>query len=382
MMATVKTIIYIANARIPTEKAHGYQISQMCESFAKQGVAVELWVSRRSDTNPENLFSFYGIERKFIVRCVGWFDFLRKGWPLQTFLYRIQTAFFLLHLVLKPFPKGAIAYTRNPEVVFALSCKGVKVVYEDHAWPKRKTGIYLWLLKGSFAIVAITKGIKSLYVQQTSKRVFVAPDAVRLDSFEVPVSRDEMLESFLIPRDKKICMYAGSFYLYAWKGVDILIEAARYLPNDVVVVLVGASESELEKLRAQNQDKKIIFLGRQLRNVIPKLLKSADVLVLPNKKGDVMSERYTSPLKLFEYMATKVPIVASRLPSIEEVLSEKNAYLIEPNNARALADGIVDALRNPKDSHIKAETAYRDVQYHTWDKRAGRIIDFIASVEE
>lgn len=102
--------------------------------------------------------------------------------------------------------------------------------------------------------------------------------------------------------------------------------------------------------------------------------------VLPLSQ-DLISASFTSPLKLFEYMAARVPIVASDLPSTREILCDGvNALLVQPNNPRALADGIQKILNDSQLAERLAQNAYEDVSGYTWEKRAERIIHFLHSV--
>ena len=69
----MKKLIYITDARLPTEKANGYQICKMCEAFAKLGIEVKLYHPYREQ--PENLknknvFEYYGIQKNFKVITV------------------------------------------------------------------------------------------------------------------------------------------------------------------------------------------------------------------------------------------------------------------------------------------------------------------------
>ena len=92
---------------------------------------------------------------------------------------------------------------------------------------------------------------------------------------------------------------------------------------------------------------------------------------------EIISAKYTSPLKMFEYMASGCPIVAQNLPSFREVLSGENSFLVEPGNAKALADQIAWVFDNEELAKNKASKAIEDIQEYTWKKRAEKILNFI-----
>jgi glycosyltransferase involved in cell wall biosynthesis len=81
-----------------------------------------------------------------------------------------------------------------------------------------------------------------------------------------------------------------------------------------------------------------------------------------------------SPLKMYEDMASGVPIVSSDLPTIREALNKENAYLVAPDSVPALMDGIAHVLRDPAYGARIALQAHTDVQTHTWKVRAARIL--------
>jgi len=120
-----------------------------------------------------------------------------------------------------------------------------------------------------------------------------------------------------------------------------------------------------------------LLITQKPNKEIPFYLKAADVLVLPNKKGEDISEKYTSPLKMFEYMASKRPIVASDLPSIREILNDHNSIIMEPNDPQKLAEGIKEALNQDLSQKI-SQQAFSDVQSYTWEKRTKKILEFIS----
>ena len=120
-----------------------------------------------------------------------------------------------------------------------------------------------------------------------------------------------------------------------------------------------------------------MIIGYRSHSEIPYWLKAADVLVLPNSGKEEISKYWTSPIKMFEYMASKRPIMASDLPSIREILNEGNAILVQPDNPQGLAEGIRKVLENKNLAEKISARAFDDVKQHTWAKRAEKILDFI-----
>jgi glycosyltransferase involved in cell wall biosynthesis len=105
--------------------------------------------------------------------------------------------------------------------------------------------------------------------------------------------------------------------------------------------------------------------------------RSADVLVLPNTAKEKISAYYTSPMKLFEYMASKKPIVASDIPSIKEIVSEENVFFVLPDDSAKLALGIKSVFLDDALAEKRAIKSFEDVRSHTWQNRAERIINFM-----
>jgi len=122
---------------------------------------------------------------------------------------------------------------------------------------------------------------------------------------------------------------------------------------------------------------RVKFVGFVPHRDIKEYLKEADVGVIP-LTDNVTSRYFTSPLKLFEYMAAGLPIVASDLPTIREVLIDhKNAVLVNPGDSKDLARGIKELLDNQELANKLAQRAYEDVKQYSWDMRAERIISVL-----
>ena len=169
--------------------------------------------------------------------------------------------------------------------------------------------------------------------------------------------------------------YAG--HLYPWKGVDLLIAALSMLPN-VRGLIVGGHDAEPDLARLRHQAStmgvadRVRFTGFIPPGDVARHLAGADVLVLPNPETEI-SRSYSSPLKLFEYMAAGKPIVASDLPAFREVLSSEDAVLVEPGSASALAAGIERVLGDRPLATRLAFNAFSAASNYSWSARAERL---------
>ena len=89
-----------------------------------------------------------------------------------------------------------------------------------------------------------------------------------------------------------------------------------------------------------------------------------------------MASDFTSPIKLFEYMASGRPIVATKIPSVMEILRDgENAVLVEPDNYNSLTRGISRVLNDEKAGDKLARTSLREVADYTWEARAKKLLD-------
>lgn len=342
-------IYYIANIRIPTEKAHGVQIMKTCEAFSNQGQSVELVATKRTTGIKDDPFQYYGVKRNFKITKLWCLDTVHWGW----FGFWMESVTFAKRVGLYVLFKKGIFYTRDEFLVFCLKVIGKKVVWEAHMGQKNIfTKFLIWQ---KVSVVAISQGLKNLYVSTgvDPNNILVAHDAVDVEQFDIDLSQEGARKELNLPLDKKLVVYTGS--RQPWKGVGTLEEAGELLPASIEILVVS-NKSHTD---------------------IPKYLKSADILVIPNTARQKISASYTSPMKLFEYMTSEVPIVASDLPSMREVLDESMAYFFIPDDVDSLASTINKVLSEPAVAQRKAGKAKEEVKKYTWRKRAENIMEFI-----
>jgi len=165
---------------------------------------------------------------------------------------------------------------------------------------------------------------------------------------------------------------------------NAFLQAPRFfdLPRTPVLKAVAARNEARVKAFAEQLDcaGRITFTGLLAPPEVPARLAEADVLVLPNPRSAI-SNAFTSPLKLFEYMGSGRPIVASDLPSLREVLRDgENALLVEPGNPQALVAAIDRIKKDAALGGRLAGQALQDVQAFTWARRAEALEKLFATV--
>lgn len=359
-------ILYLANIRLPTEKAHGLQILKTCEAFALAAADVTLIVPRRFTPIKEAPFEYYGIKKHFKIVYLPTLDtvhFGKVGFFIETGIF--SAAAFVYSL----FVSADIIFSRDEAVLWPISSFKKNIVWESHTGAANFAARSV--AKNCKKLVAISSGVKSLYTVQgiDAQKIIVAHDGVDLSAFSSPEPLAVARERLHFPQDKKIALYIGR--LDGWKGVDTLCKASELLP-DIRIGIIGGEEAQVKAMRAKYP--KVIFAGYRPYKELADNQAAADVLVLPNTGKDDISANLTSPLKLFTYMASGKPIVASDLPSLREVLNDESCYFAKADDPQSFADVIRRACTNGAESDTKATVARSLVEGYTWEARANIIL--------
>lgn len=369
-------MVYIANVRLPTEKAHGLQIMEMCQVFSQNGFEVELVVPWRLNYIKDDPFNYYDIAPVFKIKRLPCLDlvylklFSVVGFWIESITFLLAARIYLC------FRQYDILYTREIAVTVFFN----KAIVEIHSLPSRLAG---FIYRRAQKIIVLTSFLKARLVQEANlseNRILVAADGVDIKKFNIKENKEDCRKKFSLPLDKNIVLYTG--HLYKWKGARILLQATRNF-QDVLFVFVGGTKEDLKSFRADIQSaswrtiSNVQVIGHRPHAEIPYWLKAADVLVLPNSATEKISSHYTSPMKLFEYLASGVPIVASDLPSIREILNEQNAVLVRPDDPDDLARGIEAVLKNKELAGKIAKNSQAESINYSWNSRVKKIKNFI-----
>jgi glycosyltransferase involved in cell wall biosynthesis len=395
------TVLYFADTRFPIERANGVQTMATCHALAARGHDIRLVV--RPDTAPvaRDPFEFYGLPRdpRLTICPVD-----AGGGP------RTRRLRFLLSAVRQAARPSALVLTRDLGVAALLlqvpRPQRPRVVYESHgvapvvgaelpqllgrpelapsaAKLRRldRREAQVWTRAAAYVTItrALADELRARYGARD--RVFVVPDAAYgrpreggAPSDRATLDGGERTESS--PPSGLVVGYAG--HLYPWKGVDVLVRALALEPRARGLIIGGhPAEGDRARLEALARElgiaDRVEFAGLVRPAEVARHLGRATVLVVPNT-ASAISDRYTSPLKLFEYLGMRRPIVASDLPALREVLMhEQTALLVKPGDPGALARALGRLADDPALAARLADQAAALAPAFTWSARAARL---------
>ena len=391
-------LVVVANARIPSEKAHPLQIMQMAGAFAETVSDVRLVYARRDNTDAMRVvrdpFDYFGVARRFALVGLPCFDLVKRvtvDWPALS-----RTPFPLLahYLQLWSFSVAALflAARMRADVVYGRDVLPLTLLrmftrhpsiycFEAHTTPMSRLSrrLHMWAVRRFDRVVVITEGLRRWYLDRglAPDRVLLAPDGVDLAAFD-GLSRESARAELGIPDDAPVVCYLG--HLFPWKGVDTLVAAVPQVDPRARVFIVGGVSPDLDRIRERARGLPTVTVTGYLPpDRARRYVAACDIAVIPFTARAPITRSHASPLKLFEYMAAGAAIVAGDLPSLREVLEhERNAVLVPPDDPAALASGINRVLHDRALAERIGRTALAEVNAFTWTRRAKSIIAFLS----
>ncbi len=365
-----RRLYLIFHGRYPSEKAAALFAKESAEAFEEEGYAVTLLAPRRFGR---------GKGEAVYLPTLDLFNVLpgRLAFLASFFVFSVST---YIYLIFRARPSDII-YSNESLPLWLASFSFPNTFYEMHDYPGGSPALYHGLFRRVRGVIATNKLKADRLVAEyrsAKDKVLTEKNAVALEQFSLSQSKREAREALGLSLSEKIIVYTG--HLYSWKGVDTLAKTYSRIAPNTFIYFVGGTEEDVARMEKQYPSaKNLIFKHHRPHDEIPLWQRAADVLVLPNSGKENISTQDTSPMKLFEYMASGTPIVASRLPSIEEIVTDKEVFFVEPDNAEALADGITNALTSPE-ATVRATAARAAVGEHTWEKRAKRILVWLTAL--
>jgi len=349
---------------LPSDKARSVTVVKTAATLGK--IADVTLICEDSRESIDYICIAYGVEKKFhLVKL-----------PKKALFFK-SNKIFNYHLV-NYLRKNSydVVYVRHLKTAEALIKKGFTVVFEAHevfadSAPKSKQKSVAksekFVYQNAIGIVFISETLRNEFESRFgSVRSIVLPLA--LNGQMKGANQKEFA-------DIKEVYYVGSFQ--SWKGVDTLVRAAQYLKEGIKIKLVGSGGNEVELrelIKSLELENRVEFVGRLLHSEVEELLASkTKICVLPNNIS--IFDKFTSPLKLFEYMASFNAIVSSNIASIIEITNGVTCEF-KAGDAVDLGEKLNYLVSNPAIAKSLAEAAYAKIREIEPSARAGKLINF------
>jgi glycosyltransferase involved in cell wall biosynthesis len=376
-------LYYVENIRLPTEKAHGYQIMKTCEALVKAGADLTLVVAdRKNPLSSIDPFERYGISTRFkIVRLpvIDWLPLVPPFLWMPAFIFEQWT--FLRSLRRWMYAASPrIWYTRSASIAQTImNSSRDRVFVELHAMPSEREYRGLERVSGFICMTNwLAEQMKTRFPDVLS---VVIPDAVDVDVFDPPQTHEEARRMLGLDLTAEIVVYGGRFStLEEGKGLGQLDAAVRSIARsrpDVRLLLIGGTAGEFERIEGRPPLAPTTCIDLQPRPTLALYYRAADVLAMPFPNTPHYAYEM-SPLKMFEYMASGTVILTSDLPSVRDVLDERSASFVAPDDQNALETGLKRLFdMGEEECASLAAQARQKIAAYTWEARAQKLTSFI-----
>jgi glycosyltransferase involved in cell wall biosynthesis len=372
----------ISASQIPSNTANSIQVMKACQAINQLGHEVHLYVPRY-DQKPvtTELSLYYGLKSQFPIQWL----------PSRPAFHRYDFSFQAIRKARSLNADVAYVWLIQAGVFSLLS--QLPVIIELHGPPEGSFGPSIFRLfqhiPGKKRILPITnalaKQIHERYNVDVENPLLtrISPNGVDLERY-LDLPEPKIARGLLGLPQMLTAGYTG--HLYSGRGMSILVELARRFPQ-INFLWVGGNSSDVGKWREHlvtENISNITLTGFVQNSQLPLFQAAADILLMPYGKvisgsSGGNSATYASPMKMFEYLASKRAIISSDIPVIREVLNSANAVLCPPDDITAWSQAIGYLMADEDKRLSLAQQAWQDVQQYSWLERArNALAGFIA----
>ena len=370
---------YVANARMPNEKAHGIQLAKQCEAFVAAGIDLELILPRQHNPLCDSIEDFYALEENIPIRRVPVLLCGKSGiaFNLKSLSFCITS---FLYLFFKVRREKAIVYTIDLDQFsfFLLPLLSVPVFFEVHG-SKRKSPMLSFFVRRVRGIITNSRAVAARFradFRIPQEKSITAPNGIDPKLFPSRLSKREARMALGLSLERVVAVHTGQFY--DWKGLGIIAQTAAMLPEILFYMVGGTEEGFRMATGVQKIPENVVCVGHKPFRDVPSWVSAADVVLVLGTKSNQYSYTETSPMKIFEFLASLRPMVVSSTLANREVVTEREVCFYEPDDPHALAFAIKESM---KGDAVWKRTVYgkEKAKEYTWEERTKSIIQFIST---
>ena len=386
-----KHYIFFIAEELPQPEAHLVQSTNAANAAANLGYSTVLVYPQKglkaiNSVNlarpfqpkkmPIELIKYYNLQDKLKVAP------LPMPWPIDHFRSKFTDSNTIASKYYLPFhilTTTKLVHSRNWNFIKAAIKNGVPAIYEHHHHEDKQFEPEIVNSPLLQIAVTVVETIRETMIQNgmpPEKVITLHNGFNRLFMQRQPDKAAQWREKLLKDGRSQLVVYGGA--IQQFKGIDVLIDVASQMPN-VQFACAGGKPTEVEYYQRVAKEKQVdnmTFLGYVLHNELASLLQAADILAHPHCSGKAAT--FTSPLKLFDYLASGTPIVATEIPSLIEFKTTQTiAAWCEPDNPKKFAE----SLKRVLETHPRKIEGYSDsvefVKQFSWENRAAKILSYV-----
>lgn len=362
-------ILYLSDSYLPSKKANSVHVMKMCEAFTDLGHDTRLVGLRSDGISDGSIIESYNVHDELDLS-------LTNIKPFKGVLF--------FHAVLNIF--RCIKF--QPDLVFGRSYFSICLIslfykrcllFEMHSPIKSLKVLQRWcflrIIKKADGIIVISEALKKILLIELetrgilNKNIYVHHDGATIPNG--PPSCDR------VEGGRLGIAYIGS--INKGRGIELILKLAEVIPEHDFHIVGGDLLDLQKKISIKNVPKNVILHGYLSQKKINELVLKINVFLAPYQyqtfvgRGTNTAD-YMSPLKIFEYMAYKKPIIVSNLPVIKEVLNDDMALLIDPEDLNEWRMS-VKQLESLEKRECISNAAHKYLKdNYTWKIRAEKIL--------
>ena len=370
-------IAVITNSLIPSLTANSIQAMKVCDALTELGHELRVFApAGEKSVMWGELADHYGLGHEFRMYWLPSFRPLKR----LDFIWYAQSA-------ARKFQADLI-YTWLPQSAALGLWNNYPVVLEMHADVTGNFGPWwlrqFWMSRGRKRMLVTTRALakaleRSTRLQFPDEALQVAPNGANLDRYANLPNPAEARRQLNLKAGLTVG-FTGHFY--AGRGMDLLFELARALP-DVNFLWAGGTPDAVDEWRAKLnavRASNVALTGFIENSRLPLYQAAADILLMPYGRAISASSgqdiaEVINPMKMFDYMAAGRAIVTADLPVIREVLDESRAVFCEPGNVEAWISAIKKLFADEKQRASLSINARKTIEKYTWLSRAQHALE-------
>jgi glycosyltransferase involved in cell wall biosynthesis len=356
-------INYICEVNFPNTSAYGLHVLKMCDALSSKKFKVNLFI-------PSLSIDQYSLKKNYNLKNqINFFPVYKNQIKMNLFT-RIVFSFRILNS--KYFDKSSLVITRSALFAILASFLNAKIILELHHDLSGITKFLYYFLKKR----KMLENLRYIFIHRNLIKVF-KPHIDKCICLDDAVDPDDFVFNNNLRKFNNTCVYIGSFH--PGKGIEFIYEIAKKMKN-INFHLYG--DKQFLNLNHKITSNIKIFDYIEYKK-IPKTLSRYDVALMPysnkvyGRLKNINLAKSMSPLKMFDYLASSIIIVASDLKIYGHILKHKyNSILVSNSNIENWINCINKTfLKKNKFNQIK-KNAYKTALKYTWVKRSDKIIRF------